>query len=332
VHPNRLICIDLDHANQRLDNFISNLYKGVPKSRIQRAIREGDIRVNGKKQAQNYRIQQKDEIKFPQFDNTTIQTPKRVANLSHLPPLAKHLIPSILYEDDSLLVLNKPSGLAVHGGSGLSFGVIELIRQKRPEIHFLELVHRIDRDTSGLLLLAKKRSALTELHASFRNHQVRKTYLAIVHGVCQNKSFDIKSPLHKYLLSNGERRVHVDFDIGLPSESYVQYVSQIVNEEKSISLLKVYPKTGRTHQIRVHLANAELPILFDDKYGNKDLDKRISFTIENNQPETKRLMLHAWKIQFNLKDKNFLFEAPPPSHMKQTLLTPLFSPLLKETE
>jgi len=191
----------------------------------------------------------------------------------------------ILYEDDALLIVNKPPGLAVHGGSGIALGVIETLRITRPELKFLELVHRLDRDTSGVLLLAKKRSALVELHRQIREGLTDKRYFLLAHGEIEQSAgvMQLKFPLHKYLLPNGERRVRVDSD-GIPSHTALRVVKKMKREDAAITLAEAQLKTGRTHQIRVHLQKLGHSILGDDKYGLEDEDKRI---------KSKRLYLHA---------------------------------------
>jgi 23S rRNA pseudouridine955/2504/2580 synthase len=214
---------------------------------------------------------------------------------------------SILLEDEHLLAIDKPAGLAVHGGSGVSFGVIEQLRMARPEAKFLELVHRLDRDTSGILLVAKKRSALKHLQDQFRERETGKTYLAMVAGAWPANRKVLDKPLHKYLLPDGERRVKVvarDNPDGMSSVTLVKVLkrgttgrtSEHSNETK-VSLLEVTLKTGRTHQIRVHLATEGHPILGDDKYGDFELNKALSRS--HQTPGLKRMFLHAWRLQFN---------------------------------
>jgi 23S rRNA pseudouridine955/2504/2580 synthase len=204
---------------------------------------------------------------------------------------------AILFEDDHLIAIDKPSGVAVHGGSGVSFGVIEQLRMARPQAKFLELVHRLDRETSGILLIAKKRSALTNLQNQFRERETGKTYLALVVGRWPGNKKVLDKPLHKYLLPDGERRVKVvsrDDPDGMPSVTLVKVRDSASAE---YSLLEVTIKTGRTHQIRVHLASEGFPIAGDDKYGDFDLNKALLRS--GKLPPLKRMFLHAWRLQFN---------------------------------
>jgi 23S rRNA pseudouridine955/2504/2580 synthase len=210
---------------------------------------------------------------------------------------------SILFEDELLLAIDKPAGLAVHGGSGVSFGVIEQLRMARPQARFLELVHRLDRDTSGILLIAKKRSALKHLQDQFRERETGKTYLAVVNGSWPAKRKVLDKPLHKYLLPDGERRVKVvarDDPDGMPSVTLVKVQGRLAampGGKQEFSLLEVTLKTGRTHQIRVHLAGEGHPILGDDKYGDFELNKALLRS--GKMPLLKRMFLHAWRLQFN---------------------------------
>jgi 23S rRNA pseudouridine955/2504/2580 synthase len=316
----RFITITSNEAGQRLDNYLLRIYQQIPKSRLYRAIREGDIRLNKLKVLPESRIQEGDTLRLPpwlaKFEETTSKT------TSQYLPLVKKLHPTILFEDDHMLVINKPSGLAVHGGSGLSLGVIEFFRQERQDLSFLELVHRIDRDTSGVLLLAKKRSTLVALHDLFRTHKIKKNYLAITHGHHETpKAFDIKHPLYKYLLSNGERRVRVDHENGQDAKTRIICLSTKQEHSTPITLFKAAPLTGRTHQIRVHLQSMGFPIVFDDKYGDRDKDKVLK------DIEPKRLLLHAWQLHFCLNEQNYVFVAPPPD-----IFTSLFNVLKEKYE
>jgi 23S rRNA pseudouridine955/2504/2580 synthase len=200
-------------------------------------------------------------------------------------PATPRLAAHVLHEDDALLVIDKPSGMAVHGGSGVSVGVIEQLRRERPEARFLELVHRLDRETSGVLLVAKKRSALTALHAQLREGQAQKFYLALVHGRWQNPKQNVKLPLHKYLLQSGERRVRVESD---GQEAHTVFRAKRAYPD--YSLLEAELKTGRTHQIRVHLSHLGFPIAGDDKYGDFELNRVLA------RQGLKRMFLHAWKM------------------------------------
>ncbi|HDV7283910.1 TPA: 23S rRNA pseudouridine(955/2504/2580) synthase RluC [Mannheimia haemolytica] len=275
--------ISEDEAGQRLDNFLLAKLKGVPKSLIYRIVRKGEVRVNKGRIKPEYKLQPDDLVRVP---------PVRVAEKNEAPISTKlnkvaELESQILYEDDSMLVINKPSGIAVHGGSGLSFGVIEALRALRPQARFLELVHRIDRDTSGILLVAKKRSALRSLHEQLREKVVQKDYLALVRGQWQAHTKVIKAPLLKNELASGERIVRVSEE-GKPSETRFSIEERYANA----TLVKASPITGRTHQIRVHTQYAGHPIALDDKYGDAEFDSKMK------EVGLQRLFLHAYAIRF----------------------------------
>ncbi|UDJ88058.1 23S rRNA pseudouridine(955/2504/2580) synthase RluC [Erwinia amylovora] len=300
------IAITADEAGQRIDNFLRTQLKGVPKSMIYRILRKGEVRVNKKRIKPEYKLEAGDEIRIP---------PVRVAereeeNVS--PKLAKvaALEAAIIYEDDYLLVMNKPSGTAVHGGSGLSFGVIEGLRALRPEARFLELVHRLDRDTSGILLVAKKRSALRTLHEQLREKGMQKDYLALVRGQWPSHVKAVRAPLLKNILQSGERVVKVSSE-GKPSETLFK-----VEERYAIAtLVKASPVTGRTHQIRVHTLHAGHPIAFDDRYGEAGFDQQLSGT------GLKRLFLHAAALRFTHPNTGEIMrvEAPLDEQLKRCL-------------
>lgn len=280
----RMITIDDSHAGQRIDNFLISFLKGVPKSRIYRAIREGEVRVNKKRVKPDYRLALDDIVRIP---------PIRVAETTQLnqPPQWQQrlLSESFLYEDEGLIILNKPVGMAVHGGSGVNFGVIETLRKIRPQAKFLELVHRLDRDTSGCLMIAKKRSTLVELQELLRNHQIEKVYLTLVRGHWHGGKREIRLPLLKNQMQSGERMVHVS-DKGKMAVSWFESVKQF----RDTTLLKVTLQTGRTHQIRVHAAHLHHPIVGDEKYGDKKFNQQM-----RNQG-LKRLFLHAASLTFHL--------------------------------
>lgn len=279
----QFIPISEDEAGQRIDNFLRTFLKGVPKSMIYRILRKGEVRVNKKRIKPEYKLIAGDEIRVP---------PVRVAERDDAPVSAKldkvaALENCILYEDDHLLILNKPSGTAVHGGSGLSFGVIEGLRALRPDARFLELVHRLDRDTSGVLLVAKKRSALRSLHEQLRMKGMQKDYLALVKGQWQAHCKAVQAPLLKNILQSGERIVRVNSE-GKPSETRFK----IEERYEFATLIKASPVTGRTHQIRVHAQYAGHPIAFDDRYGDREFDSQLAGTGLN------RLFLHAAALRF----------------------------------
>ncbi len=289
--------VDENSAGQRLDNFLIRELKGVPKSYVYRIIRSGEVRVNKGRASAETRIEIGDEVRIPPM-RTSERAEEKAAN----PAPAKEF-PALL-EDDFLIAVNKPAGVAVHGGSGVSFGVIEQLRQARPQAKFLELVHRLDRDTSGILLVAKKRSSLNILQGQFRERETGKTYLAVVSGEWPDKKKVIDLSLHKYLLPDGERRVKVvpmDHPDGQRSITLVKVREIFKNlDGRTYSLLEVTIKTGRTHQIRVHLASQGHPIVGDDKYGDFELNKELQKI--DSTPSLKRMFLHAWRLQFQHPD------------------------------
>jgi 23S rRNA pseudouridine955/2504/2580 synthase len=266
-----------DSAGQRIDNYLTRLLKGVPKSHIYRILRGGEVRVNSSRVRPDYKVRSGDRLRIP-----PIRVARQERGQAGEPRI--RLEARVIFEDDLLLVLDKPAGVAVHGGSGVSHGLIEQMRGARPEARFLELVHRLDRDTSGVLMLAKKRSALTELHAQLRAGRVRKFYLTLVRGTWDPRARDIALPLNKYVLPSGERRVSVR-EGGLPSHTRIQLRQRL----NGYSLLEAELKTGRTHQIRVHLAHLGFPIAGDDKYGDFALNKALV------RKGLKRMFLHACK-------------------------------------
>ncbi|ENU1225191.1 23S rRNA pseudouridine(955/2504/2580) synthase RluC [Providencia rettgeri] len=279
----QFIDISDDEAGQRIDNFLLAKLKGVPKSMIYRIIRKGEVRVNKGRTKPEYKLAEGDQVRVPPVRVAERETAPVSAKLDKVAALAN----CILFEDDVLLVLNKPSGTAVHGGSGLSFGVIEGLRALRPEARFLELVHRLDRDTSGILLVAKKRSALRALHEQLRLKQMQKDYLALVRGNWQSHMKVVQAPLLKNILQSGERVVKVSSE-GKPSETRFKVEERFDNA----TLVKASPVTGRTHQIRVHTLYAGHPIAFDDRYGDKQFDSQLKGTGLN------RLFLHASALKF----------------------------------
>lgn len=262
---------------QRIDNFLLHIAKGVPKSHIYRILRSGEVRVNKGRIEVEYRLKVGDVLRIP---------PIRVAKMPD-----QTLVPArefdIVYEDEALIIVNKPAGVAVHGGSGVSFGVIEQLRRARPQAKLLELAHRLDRETSGLLIVAKKRLALTRLHDQFREGVIAKRYLALVKGAWRNELQHVRLPLLKYLTTEGERRVSVD-PAGKVSHSIVRLRERW--EKENFSLVEVELKTGRTHQIRVHLAHLGFPIAGDDKYGDFSLNRALQKT------GLKRMFLHAARL------------------------------------
>lgn len=278
-----ILYINKDMKNQRIDNFIRSKFKTVPKSMIYRIIRTGKVTINTKRIKPNYKLQIGDILKIPPI-KILYHEKKTFFPLNN----AKILLNSIVYEDNDLLIINKPSGIAVHGGSGCDFGVIECFRKLRPINKFLQLVHRIDRETSGILILAKKRTALISLHQQLREKKIEKEYIALVHGLWPNNIKKISEPILKVKFQNNEKKVLIDHN-GKPSETYFN----IKKKFSSSTLLSIFPKTGRTHQIRAHTAHIGHPIFFDKRYGNNNLDSDIKNTIK-----TYRLLLHSYKMNF----------------------------------
>jgi 23S rRNA pseudouridine955/2504/2580 synthase len=268
--------ISVEEASQRIDNYLRTQLKGVPKSLIYRLLRTGAIRVNKKRVKPPYRLQAQDEVSVPPV---RFSEPAPMAALHRVKALSNCL----LYEDEGLLVINKPSGMAVHGGSGVTIAVIEGLRALRTDLAFLELVHRLDRETSGLLVVAKKRSVLRALHQQLRDQQVEKCYWALVHGKWPVECTRINAPLLKTILPGGERLIQIHPQ-GKPAETHFTVIEQL----PQATLLQVKPITGRTHQIRVHTQSVGHPIAFDTRYGHRHLDAQLI-----PQEPSGRLFLHA---------------------------------------
>ena len=289
----RMIQVTEEHDGQRLDNFLMRLLKGVPKSHIYKAVRGGEVRVNRGRVAPDSRLHVGDQVRVPPMRLPAEGVPR---------PVPAGECP-VVFEDDAVLVVDKPAGLAVHGGSGVSFGVIEQLRAARPQARFLELAHRLDRDTSGLLIIAKKRQALLRLHEMFRESGGRKFYLALVEGDWVNQRQHVKLPLLKWTTQSGERRVRVD-----PKGQAAHTVFTCLKRFGSYSLMQAELLTGRTHQIRVHLAASGFPIVGDDKYGKDDTRAQFSEMGFN------RMFLHAWKLDMPhpLTGDRLELEAPLP--------------------
>lgn len=283
----QLVTITEDDAGQRIDNFLMRICKGVPKSHLYRVLRSGEVRVNKGRVDQLYRLQRDDVVRVP-----PIRVAEKTAGAA---PGAEF---SVLYEDQHLLIIDKPAGVAVHGGSGVSYGVIEQLRSARPEAKFLELVHRLDRETSGVLLLAKKRSALVHLHEQMRDGVTDKRYFALVHGDWKNARQHVKLPLHKYTTAEGERRVRVQAD-GMASHTVFSLKTKFTH----YALLEAELKTGRTHQIRVHLSASGFAIVGDDKYGDFALNRALQ-KATNERGALKRMFLHAHQITFLHPESN----------------------------
>lgn len=284
--PVEFVEITVDNSDQRIDNFLLTYLKGVPRSLVYRIVRSGEVRVNKGRIKPHYRLQVGDTVRIPPLKLITAQQsqqpPKKIQSI---------IEESIIFENEQLLVVNKPSGLAVHGGSGLSFGLIESLRASRPKTDFLELVHRLDRDTSGCLLIAKKRSSLQALHQAFRENTIEKHYRALVQGKWPRKTQRIDAPLKKNTLSSGERLVRVNKN----GKSALTYITPITPHVLA-SLVDIKLETGRTHQIRVHTAYVEHPIAGDTKYGNSDFNQSMK------QLDLRRLFLHAYSLTFCMPD------------------------------
>ena len=296
-----------ESVGQRIDNFLIRNLKGVPKSHVYRILRSGEVRVNSGRIKPDYRLVDGDKVRVP---------PVRVATPEARPP-ARSLALPVVFEDDALIVIDKPSGVAVHGGSGISFGVIESLRAERPRAKFLELAHRLDRDTSGLLMVGKKRTALVELHRMLRDGEVRKDYVAIVKGRWKGGGRKIDLPLHKYVTAEGERRVSVRDD----GQQAISLFKPLAAGDTA-SMLDIRLMTGRTHQIRVHAAHVGHPILGDDKYGDFDLNRALV------KQGVKRLFLHARQLSLShpLSGEPLSFVSPLPTEMQRFLDTRINAP------
>ncbi|MFZ6672544.1 RluA family pseudouridine synthase [Undibacterium sp. Xuan67W] len=300
----QLVTIAEEDAGQRIDNYLIRICKGVPKSHVYRILRSGEVRVNKGRIDQLYRLRDGDIVRIP---------PIRIAETStQVVPGAEF---DIVFEDKYLLIIDKPAGIAVHGGSGVSYGVIEQLRASRPEAKFLELVHRLDRETSGILLLAKKRTALTNLHEQMRDGLTDKRYLTLVHGDWKNARQHVKLPLHKYTTADGERRVRVQAD-GMASHT----VFSLKKKFHEFALLEAELKTGRTHQIRVHLSSSGFAIAGDDKYGDFALNRALLKPTEQ-RGVLKRMFLHAHQITFTHPEtgQEMTLNAPLPTDCQSFL-------------
>jgi 23S rRNA pseudouridine955/2504/2580 synthase len=282
----RFLTVDENSSGQRLDNFLNRELKGVPRTRLYRALRKGEIRVNKGRVKADYRLVAGDRVRIPPLHTPAPSDPPTIPRY-----WSEQLEQRVVYEDGSLLVLNKPSGLAVHGGSGLNFGLIECLRQMRPHDRYLELVHRLDRDTSGLILVARKPATLRELHRQLREDKVDKRYLALVAGKWPRNLGRVEAPLAKNVLQSGERMVRVSKE---GKQSITEF--KVLERFAGATLVEAKPITGRTHQIRVHALHAGFPLLGDSKYGSEKgeaLCQRLGL---------KRLFLHARTLRFKLPE------------------------------
>ncbi len=293
----RIEKIDDLSAGQRIDNYLVRLLKGVPKSHIYRILRSGEVRVDGKRIRPTHRLVENESVRIPPI-RLEVRSEKSIPQGKQLP---------VVYEDDALIVLDKPAGMAVHGGSGVDYGIIEQLRIQRPELRMLELAHRLDRETSGLLIIAKKRSALRVLHEMMRNGKVEKRYLTVVAGRWSNPLQHIRAPLFKYLTPQGERRVRVQ-----ENGKAAYTIIRLLRRWKRFSLLEVELKTGRTHQIRVHLAHLGFPLCGDDKYGDFALNRQLTHEGLN------RMFLHAALLSFAhpLSGAALTFASPLPESLQ----------------
>lgn len=309
------ITIDAASEGQRLDNFLIKTLKGVPQSHLYQIIRSGQLRVNKKRVKAQHRLFIGDEVRIPPIRVASAST-----NKDQAPWVPAKNFP-ILFEDEGLLIIDKPAGVAVHGGSGVAFGVIEQLRQARPQAAFLELVHRLDRETSGILFIAKRRSVLTHLQDQFRHRQLQKRYLTLVKGQWPTNLRLLDQFLYKYLTPSEERRVKV---VDAQHPQAMKSITLIHRADHPnqpttigpISCLDVAIKTGRTHQIRVHLAHAGHPIAMDDKYGDESWNQQCQ------QRGLSRMFLHAWSVQFThpLTQENLKIQCPLPDALTHWVL------------
>jgi 23S rRNA pseudouridine955/2504/2580 synthase len=314
-HAAAQILVDEASEGQRVDNFLTKILKGVPKSYIYRILRSGEVRVNKGRVDASRKLQMNDVVRVP---------PMRVSAkviASDIAPVTSKFADAIVYEDDAMLVLNKPAGFAVHGGSGISCGVIEQLRLERPKAKFLELVHRLDRETSGILLLAKRRSALVALHEAIRENKTDKRYAILVAGEWQDTKKHVVLDLQKYVLPSGERRVNVVTDKAKDKFNEAKVSETIFYLKQSFhgfSLLEAKLITGRTHQLRVQLAHLGFPIVGDDKYGDFELNKALQ------KQGLKRMFLHSIETKLNhpISNERLHLHAPLPkplAHFMQSL-------------
>jgi 23S rRNA pseudouridine955/2504/2580 synthase len=293
-------------AGQRVDNYLMRLLKGVPKSHIYRILRSGEVRVNKGRVGPDTRLAAGDVVRVP---------PVRVSEARAKPAVRPTVRVPVLFEDEHVVVVDKPAGLAVHGGSGIAAGLIEQMRAARPHARFLELVHRLDRDTSGVMLIAKKRSALVELHRQLREGEVDKRYVVLVKGRWRDEKRRVKLALHKFSTKEGERRVRVDDETGQEAETIFRKVETWPQHDPPLALLEAELMTGRTHQIRVHLTHLGFPLAGDDKYGDFAWNRLLM------KQGLKRMFLHAKQIAFAhpATGEALRFEAPLPGDLSAFL-------------
>jgi 23S rRNA pseudouridine955/2504/2580 synthase len=300
-YPTQKLLIGADADGQRIDNYLMSQLKGVPRSHIYRILRKGEVRVNGGRKKPVYKLEKDDLVRVPpiKIDHVEqVNVPERVY---------QELLAGVLFENDLLMVINKPSGMAVHSGTGVSFGVIEAMKQHHKASEKLELVHRIDRDTSGCLLLAKDRKTLNALQNSFRSRDMQKSYLALIKGKLPAKSIVVTKPLEKREIS-GENMVVVSPE---GKSAHSEFILQ--QRFMGASFVKVVIKTGRTHQIRVHAKSLGQPLAGDSKYGDSEFNRHCKKYGGN------RLFLHAAELAFELGDESFQFKAPLPDELQAVL-------------
>jgi 23S rRNA pseudouridine955/2504/2580 synthase len=297
-----IIEIDDTSSGQRIDNFLLRVLKDIPKSHVYKIIRSGEVRVNKKRIKSLYKLQENDQVRIPPVTQKE-RKEKSPDNRLEL---------SIIHEDEWFMVINKPSGLAVHGGSGIDFGLIEYLRNQRKDLRYLELVHRLDKNTSGLILIAKKRSSLRSLQELFRNKQISKFYLVAVQGLWKDKVKDVSSYLKKVNKDDGH---HVHEVKGPEEGKLSRSIFYLESNNENYSILSVHLITGRTHQIRVQLANLGFPILGDDKYGNFDLNRKLVSS------GLKKMFLHSHKLRFHHPFTDNIFEciSPLPNNFEKLL-------------
>jgi 23S rRNA pseudouridine955/2504/2580 synthase len=298
----RIVRVEADRDGQRIDNFLMGQLKGVPKSLVYRVLRTGQVRINGKRAKPDTRVGEGDEVRIPPV---RLPEPAEVGKPTRTQ--LERIERAIIFEDRNFLVIDKPSGVASHGGSGISFGAIELLRAARPN-ETLELAHRLDRDTSGVMVVARKRSALIALHGLIRDDETTKQYLTLLEGKPAQSAFEVDAPLLKSVLQGGERMVRVD-ETGKPS--ITRY--RIVDSFAMASLAEITLLTGRTHQIRVHSQYIGHPIAGDEKYGSS------GFNLLMREFGLRRLFLHAARFEFALGDHTYSFSASLPTELSATL-------------
>ena len=304
-----LVTVGDDGADQRIDNYLVRLLKGVPKSHIYRILRSGEVRLNSRRAGPDVRLALGDKLRVPPIRTAV----PRAGSALPRPRPGAH--PAVLFEDEALVALDKPAGLAVHGGSGVSFGLIELLRQLRPDARFLELVHRLDRETSGVLLVAKKRAALVALHAQLREGTVDKRYLVLVRGAWRDELRRVAMPLQSYVAAGGERRVRPEAG-GQDARTVFRRLTVWRAATPPVALLEAELETGRTHQIRVHLTQLGFPLAGDPKYGDFAWNRELA------KHGLKRMFLRARSVRFRhpVSGEPVEISAPTPPELARFLL------------